>query len=654
MVRKLGAVSAGQVNRRTVLQGLLATTALAACTTPVAERPRGAAAFQRSRPPMPRVASRGPLVNPPLIRSKSIGGADYALTMSQKTFNVGTDVANLYAYTDPNDQQSNPNIVGPTITIPDNARGGFHFSIDLTNNLPLNTGAMHGGHGSGHVMAAAQGAGETPHGFNVTNIHTHGLHVAPAQDNVYVVLCPTDDPVACTDVSTQPSNNPQITAKTGAIRYAYDIGPTSTALNIPPHPAGTYWYHPHKHGSTAIQVVNACTGALVVKGDLDEIPGVKGLTEQVLVLQQIEYTTPTSATSPGVVDPHILYGLPPVPNPTPTANKRLTINGQVNPTISMQAGEIQRWRVLNTTYSAFLSLSFGSSSAPGASPPSLYAIATDGVPLTNVQDVITAPYLMGQPTMTPSNMAEAILNEIAILAPGQRLDLLVQVPPAGRGGIDKAGFDLVANFFETPDASPQTIATIVYDGSKSPADSLPSSSAFNDGQLVRPQFDYAGVVPPPPVVGGRQSDWNINFNFNLDNNSAVTVQRGVGTPVTEQFDPNNAQIILERYDKARKNTTHWTVTATDALHAFHIHINSFLIASRSFGTDSGAVSYDLLPARIWRDTVRADWQPENGAHLPGPPVQMVSQQYDYTGWYVMHCHVLDHEDTGMMLSVEIV
>lgn len=649
------------VCRRVVAQGLLATTALASLALPAAAQLRGPAVFARKRPQLPAAPASGALVNPPAIVPKTRGAADYALTMAQQTFAVGTDTVQLYAYSDPNNPRPNPNIVGPTISIPNNARDGFAFSIDLTNNLPLHTGTVNGpagqgsagqgssGHGSGGHGAIVQGTGETPHGFNVTNIHTHGLHVAPPQDNVYVVLCPTGDNT-CSAVSAAASGNPQLITATGSIPYAYNVGPSGPS-KAPPHPAGTYWYHPHKHGSTAIQVVNGATGALIVRGDLDEVPGVKGLTEQVMVIQQIEYTTPATSASPGVVEPDTLYG-----NSKATTNAQITINGQVNPTVTMQLGEIQRWRVVNATYSAFLVLQFGAATSGGGTAPSLYAIATDGVPLTNVPGVISVPYPLGMPPTTPATKAEAVLNEIAILAPGQRLDLLAQAPTSGAGGQDGAAFPLVVSFYETQHAVNQTIATVQYSGAKTTPDPMPSGADFSPGKLVRPQFDDAGIVPPPPMIGGRQSTWSINFNFNLGSagNAAVDVQRGVGTPVNEQFDPNNAQIELDLYDPAKKNTTYWQVTASGALHAFHIHINSFLVAGRSYLGVTGVppTTFEFLDARIWRDTVRVDPDPSSGT-AAGAPAYMVSQQYDYSGWYVMHCHVLDHEDFGMMVSVKV-
>src|SRR4029077_14427004 len=73
--------------------------------------------------------------------------------------------------------------------------------------------------------------------------------------------------------------------------------------NIPPdHPAGTFWYHSHRHGSTALQVSSGMAGALIVRGDRLPTPSEHGdidtllknrdgspVTERILVLQAIQY-----------------------------------------------------------------------------------------------------------------------------------------------------------------------------------------------------------------------------------------------------------------------------------------------------------------------------------------------------------------------------
>ena len=78
---------------------------------------------------------------------------------------------------------------------------------------------------------------DTPHCFNTVNLHTHGLHVSPSgnSDNVFVSV----PPGASAD-------------------YVYQI-PAN-------HPAGTFWYHSHHHGSVAIDVTSGMAGVLIVRG----------------------------------------------------------------------------------------------------------------------------------------------------------------------------------------------------------------------------------------------------------------------------------------------------------------------------------------------------------------------------------------------------
>ena len=112
--------------------------------------------------------------------------------------------------------------------------------------------------------------------FNTINLHTHGLHVSPAgnSDNVLLNIAPQTD-------------------------FVFEI-------NIPDdHPSGTFWYHAHRHGSTAIQVASGASGVLIVRGDRPYDPRnpqapadidtilhdkqSKPFTEQTFLLQQISY-----------------------------------------------------------------------------------------------------------------------------------------------------------------------------------------------------------------------------------------------------------------------------------------------------------------------------------------------------------------------------
>ena len=145
-----------------------------------------------------------------------------------------------------------------------------------------------------------------PHCFNTTNIHTHGFWVSPQDnsDNVFLRITPQNK-----------------------FDYQYKIEKN--------HPAGTFWYHAHVHGSTAIQVSSGMAGPLIIEGsrvpkykqgkisatgDLDILWKDKGKNsnsnEKILLFQQIQYncTNPDSSnTDPkncvGVLEDYVDSGL---------------------------------------------------------------------------------------------------------------------------------------------------------------------------------------------------------------------------------------------------------------------------------------------------------------------------------------------------------
>jgi len=108
----------------------------------------------------------------------------------------------------------------PFVTPTIEAAPGNTVRIELDNQLPVDP-----------ACTSANTAMNTPHCFNGTNLHAHGLWVSPTGNGDNVLL----------------SINP------GA-QFGYEY-------NIPrDHPAGTYWYHTHRHGSTALQVSSGMAG----------------------------------------------------------------------------------------------------------------------------------------------------------------------------------------------------------------------------------------------------------------------------------------------------------------------------------------------------------------------------------------------------------
>lgn len=114
---------------------------------------------------------------------------------------------------------------------------GDTLKIDLVNQLP-------------ELPSSTTMSMTRPHLWTTTNLHTHGLHVSPSgnSDNVFLEIPP------------------------GATQH-YEIA-------IPDnHPGGLFWYHPHKHGGVCQQVRGGMAGALIVRGEIDEVPEIKAAKE---------------------------------------------------------------------------------------------------------------------------------------------------------------------------------------------------------------------------------------------------------------------------------------------------------------------------------------------------------------------------------------
>jgi len=86
----------------------------------------------------------------------------------------------------------------------------------------------------------------------------------------------------------------------------------------------------------------------------------------------------------------------------------------------------------------------------------------------------------------------------------------------------------------------------------------------------------------------------------------------------------------------------WTLVNTSRTeHPFHIHINPFQVVS---------INDVALPRPEWHDTI---FIPKAGPNGPGRVV--IRHRFkDFTGLYVLHCHILVHEDLGMMQTVNVI
>jgi FtsP/CotA-like multicopper oxidase with cupredoxin domain len=284
-----------------------------------------------------------PFASPPEVKSRD-GVLTYYLVTDYATNTIAGCKTTLRSY--------NGKLVGDTWRV----KPGDELRIKLINNLPPRTDTHP------EVPPPKEHAGHFS--FNITNLHTHGLHVSPKDhsDNVFREVHPQE-------------------TKEYVIKIPAD------------HPAGTFWYHAHLHGSTAIQVSSGMVGTIVIEGatGLDAVPEIKAAKEQVFVLQQFAFDENGQMED-------FNADFPSNPTISTAYGRHIMVNGQLLPTIRMRPGEVQRWRFVHAGIQENISLSLEGHA--------LNEIAADGIPLGRMV-AWTGPYPL---LLTPGNRTDVLVK----------------------------------------------------------------------------------------------------------------------------------------------------------------------------------------------------------------------------------------------------
>ncbi|MDD9969018.1 MAG: multicopper oxidase domain-containing protein [Myxococcales bacterium] len=517
---------------------------------------------------------------------------------------------------------------------------GTHFKMKLYNRMAADAGEdgcqpLSGDAGTPSQVVDGQVI-EPPncfHGPNTTNFHFHGFHISSQepQDNVLLKIAPESS-------------------------YQYDVDPLRFT-----QPAGTHWYHAHKHGSTALQVINGLVGTFEVRGAFDEeleayFAGTSQgtLVDHLMVVQQLQETIPGLGSS--------------------NSNKNaLLVNGQGNPTVTMKPGEIQRWRLVGATMQASANVQLGF--AEGDKVPEIKQIAMDGVQFSRdnyeCQPFLNNPDCTGQGDV--SSLEEATTFS---LAPGNRVDLLVKAP-------DAPGETFC---FMLGPAKPETIQP-------GPDGKLRGGPALgigkeecgldeNDlGALLTLKVDRS---PYLDVAFPTESEFPKMARFLADLPEVSDANlRTVYYEMVNQTDLGGVQFWIDqrKYDPDCANqsliideTEEWTLlnNSSRVQHPFHIHQNPFQLLSQTTRVESDAgqrLEEQRFAHPVWRDTLALPLALDPPALADGgvPRAQEPNSDTDswgkatmryvakeFSGAFVNHCHILGHEDRGMMQNTQAV
>jgi FtsP/CotA-like multicopper oxidase with cupredoxin domain len=432
-----------------------------------------------------------------------------------------------------------------------------------------------------------------------TNLHFHGLTVPP--------VCHQDDVLK---TSIQPTDAP--------FEYRFRV-----PSNEPP---GLYWYHPHIHGFTKQQVLGGASGALIIEGIERANPKLAGLPERVLVIRDQDLLNPNAPPSRSEpVVPHTLldrdgdagnngtgFGKPakdlsinfvPVPYPDyPPAE------------ILMKPGERQLWRVLNASAITYLNLVV----IFQRGPQMLGIVALDGVPLTEngaPGDGITSANHVGVP-------------------PGGRVEFVVTGPPAGGSGL------LVTRTVDTglggENDPNRSIAVIkAMPDAPEPRNTL----AVSPEPLPPPAIPWLGSVAPARVRKLYFSEKYLDPN---DPNSPTTFSITVDGQTPTPFNPASGvpDIVVKQGE-----VEDWIIeNRSTELHAFHIHQIHFMMTEWS----GLSVNEPFL-----RDTINVPYYNGHDLEYPSVKLRMDFRDPNVIGTFVYHCHLLEHEDGGMMGLIRV-
>ena len=451
-------------------------------------------------------------------------------------------------------------IGAPTIRV----KPGDTIVLDVTNDLPR---------GRGH---AAFRKGEL-------NVHFHGLGVSP--------MPPADDVLRT------------LAMPGGSLHYVVPI-----PLNQLP---GLYWYHPHVHGETNLQVGEAgMSGAIVVQGLEHHLPGLAKMTERLIIVRDtgIGSAPPVGdGDDDGMIDMAGM-GATTVAHPQnsnlhpcgPDAGRlTLTLNGAMHPVITIKPGGQQFFRLVNATGHKTMKLAVDGGT--------LEIVAIDGFALDS--------YHGTPPTETVSSI---------VVPPAGRAEFIVTGPASGHAKFRTLCFD------SGPNGDPDPMAVLA-DILAPPGRHVPGDVSRIPLQLGAPlpQNVYTTALPRPAatrrVVFSETPAPRFFINgkmFSIKGPPMFVVRTGT----VEEWDVFNA---------------------TREVHDFHIHQIHFIVES---------INGVKVAHPHWADSVVIPHR--TGIDAKGPPGEIVMLM-DFRdpivrGEFVFHCHILDHEDAGMMAKIQAI
>ena len=479
---------------------------------------------------------------------------------------------------------------------------GDTLNIRVTNNTPMQPfgetyTAPNCGDATVQFTPPANGIASV--GASV-NIHYHGTNVTPQ--------CGGDN-VTRTLINPGPGST---------FQYSFTF-PTD-------EPPGLYWYHPHVHGLAERDLLGGATGALVVDGIQNVQPAVRGLRQRILVFRD-QPQVQGAAEGPGncgvdVPFQDISVNYVPIDSHA-NFNSKGTLTGiTFTPAVfSMMTGETQFWRVTNSTADTILDLQ----------------VLYDGVPQTLQIVGIDAVPVNSQDGTQPGMLIPVTRYRLPVAG---RVEFLVRAPAS----TVKVAQLVTNNINNGPqgDCDPtRPIFNIVL----SNTDTFASASDDYVGA-------YTGLTTSDQRFGGLGShpiSATRTFQFSeIQPTQFFITQVSAGQQPT-LFDNNNPPAVVTTQGSVEK----WIVqNIAGENHEFHQHQIHFLVQSQDNFEANGTTQAPAITGQF-ADMIEVPfWSGKKNVPFPSVTLLMDFRGMDI-GDFVYHCHILSHEDLGMMATIRV-
>ncbi|MBI4468516.1 MAG: multicopper oxidase family protein [Acidobacteria bacterium] len=403
----------------------------------------------------------------------------------------------------------------------------------------------------------------------------------------------------------------------------YEIGPGGTYDYDFPilNRAGTYWYHPHAHGNSGMQVNLGLASFFIVEDDEEiqlrnALDLTLGQTDIPLILQDRRFNEGAFSYDPNEED--LLSGF---------LGDVILVNGTVNPFLDVQS-RIYRFRILNGSNSRNYRLALTN----GSNPVPFTIIGNDG-------GLLDRPYPASQ----------------VFLAPAERVDVLIDLRSARDGDV---------YFLESRDFDPMHREHDHGVPTRTRVSFLPDGFQFFVLKLnVKGTTAYDKSIPQRlseiiPISGMSDSAGKV-FSFEApdlhDDYRTWKIRVCDPTPegtfcVEHSFEMDSFPVVVQ---KGTPQLWQMVNENFSMPHPMHLHGFQFQVLQRSGTPAQAAVSVidgqgRLATDKGWKDTVNL-W--------PGESVRVgVDFSHPFTGEqnYLYHCHILEHQDKGMMINYKVV